>query len=362
VDTASLLDYRFPWEEAAFATVTRSYHEHGRGAIDFDLTARNITAAKAGTVVYANDRYEANAFYRGAWWYWNIVIIQHGPHEFSLYGHLLPDSIPADIKASCTIDGVSDCTAQVVSGDLIGQEGSSGNSTNPHLHFETGQAWNSMTYPDLLDDDGDHDWREPVSTAYLYREQNIGLSGFTPGQVAAWEWGGVHQATHRDVPLVGENLLVNGDFSAGTEGWTPSGQLNWAVEDGVMRATRLRTNADPQWARFYQDVPGGWLANTSVVLTVQLGNDSGSDKQVALTFVSAAGRQYGEITCSFNLPAHSQLAPYRMIGLLPESWSALRVEIAVNPADGAPAVLVDDLRLQRAITGPMIEPVCEAGT
>lgn len=347
VDEDSLANYRFPWEEAAFATVTRSYNEHGRGAIDFDLTARNITAAKAGTVVFAVDRYEANAFLRGAWWYWNVVIIQHGPHEFSLYGHLLPDSIPAEIKATCVEGGVSGCNFPVESGDFIGQEGSSGTSTNPHLHFETAQNWYTMTYPDLLDDDGDNDRREPITTAYLYQEQNVGLSGYTPEQVAAWEWGSVFQATHRPQLAFHDNLLVNGDFSDEMNSWHPSGQINWAVQDGVMRATRLRTNAEPQWARFYQDFPGTWVTGSLVHVTALLGNDSANEKQVTFSLINPLGRQYGEVSCTFDLAPNQLLRGYHMHFVLPASGAGLRLEIEVTPPDGSPAVLIDNIRLHR---------------
>jgi murein DD-endopeptidase MepM/ murein hydrolase activator NlpD len=54
----------------------------------------------------------------------NYVVIDHGQSEFSLYAHLKPGSVrvkPDD---------------QVKAGDVIGKLGSSGNSTEPHLHFQ----------------------------------------------------------------------------------------------------------------------------------------------------------------------------------------------------------------------------------
>jgi len=53
----------------------------------------------------------------------NYVMIDHGKNEYSLYAHLQPDSVRVHVGD------------QVKTGDLIGKLGSSGNSTEPHLHF-----------------------------------------------------------------------------------------------------------------------------------------------------------------------------------------------------------------------------------
>jgi murein DD-endopeptidase MepM/ murein hydrolase activator NlpD len=53
----------------------------------------------------------------------NQVIIDHGNGEFSFYGHLQPDSVRVKVGD------------QVERGAHIGAVGSSGNSTEPHLHF-----------------------------------------------------------------------------------------------------------------------------------------------------------------------------------------------------------------------------------
>lgn len=54
----------------------------------------------------------------------NAVVIDHGDGEYSSYAHLKPGSV---------VVRVGD---QVVRGRQIGQVGSSGNSTEPHLHFQ----------------------------------------------------------------------------------------------------------------------------------------------------------------------------------------------------------------------------------
>jgi len=53
----------------------------------------------------------------------NYVMLDHGKNEYSLYAHLQPGSVCVHVGE------------QVKTGDLIGKLGSSGNSTEPHLHF-----------------------------------------------------------------------------------------------------------------------------------------------------------------------------------------------------------------------------------
>jgi murein DD-endopeptidase MepM/ murein hydrolase activator NlpD len=53
----------------------------------------------------------------------NYVMIDHGKDEYSLYAHLQPGSVRVHVGD------------QVKAGDAIGKLGSSGNSTEPHLHF-----------------------------------------------------------------------------------------------------------------------------------------------------------------------------------------------------------------------------------
>jgi murein DD-endopeptidase MepM/ murein hydrolase activator NlpD len=53
----------------------------------------------------------------------NYVMIDHGKNEYSLYAHLQPGSVDVHVGD------------QVKAGDVIGKLGSSGNSTEPHLHF-----------------------------------------------------------------------------------------------------------------------------------------------------------------------------------------------------------------------------------
>jgi murein DD-endopeptidase MepM/ murein hydrolase activator NlpD len=62
----------------------------------------------------------------------NYVKIDHGKDEYSFYAHLQPGNVRVHVGD------------QVKAGDVIGKLGSSGNSTEPHLHFHVCDA------PDVL--------------------------------------------------------------------------------------------------------------------------------------------------------------------------------------------------------------------
>ena len=78
-------------------------------------------ASNMGTTVYAADggRVVLAEWYGG---YGNCIMIEHGNGYKTLYGHLSVISV----KNGQTVN----------QGDAIGQVGSTGNSTGPHLHFE----------------------------------------------------------------------------------------------------------------------------------------------------------------------------------------------------------------------------------
>lgn len=198
VPAENLLDYLLPYEAGEWATITRSYDVHGTGKIDFDLTRREIAAAKDGVIVYASDQYELNTYYTGAWWYWNVVIIQHGEYEYSLYGHIAPNSIPIWITDQCGDDfSQSNCHVPIQAGDMIGLEGNTGYSTNPHLHIELGQGFGVVPYLDLLDADRDGLRDEIVYAGYVYAEHNVGMEGYSPEAVGAWTYGTLQRAGER---------------------------------------------------------------------------------------------------------------------------------------------------------------------
>ncbi len=96
---------------------------HGWNAIDIGApVGTSIYAAAAGTVIIAKQN--------GAWngGYGNYVVVSHPNGTQTLYAHM-----------SHVVTSVG---AHVVSGQLIGKVGSTGESTGPHLHFEVRGAAN----------------------------------------------------------------------------------------------------------------------------------------------------------------------------------------------------------------------------
>ena len=111
----------------AGAEITSCYGQRWgtlHAGIDFAMPAGTpIRAAAAGTVVKAGDAGDG---------YGNSVFIDHGNGYLTHYAH----------QSSLKV-GVGD---KVSAGEVIGYEGSTGDSTGPHLHFEVhqGQMWNQI--------------------------------------------------------------------------------------------------------------------------------------------------------------------------------------------------------------------------
>jgi murein DD-endopeptidase MepM/ murein hydrolase activator NlpD len=107
--TPAAITSRFGWRTHPL-TGSRRFHS----GVDMGApSGAPVVATGAGTVVSAG--------WNGG--YGNAVIIQHNDNQQTLYGHLSKVSV----KAGQTI----------AQGTIVGLVGSTGNSTGPHLHFET---------------------------------------------------------------------------------------------------------------------------------------------------------------------------------------------------------------------------------
>lgn len=105
------------------------FRKHPLGGAEFDLHKgidmvgpKNspIYAAQTGRVVVHFP--PPNGYFKGHPVYGGLIIIDHGSGVFTLYGHM---------KTTFVTEGM-----EVKQGQKIGIQGSTGQSTGPHLHYE----------------------------------------------------------------------------------------------------------------------------------------------------------------------------------------------------------------------------------
>ena len=116
-----------------FLQVDKQMKRHsgtGTQLTDYYCFNQNILSAADGTIVKVVDRVRSAPFlgyglvdFLATHFVGNHVIIQHAENEYGLYAHLIKGTIPVKIG-----DAVS-------RGQVIGQCGHSGHSSEPHLHF-----------------------------------------------------------------------------------------------------------------------------------------------------------------------------------------------------------------------------------
>lgn len=104
----------------------KTYEGDGKKVSDYHAYGRDVLAAADGTVIIVVDGVPDNepgqmdaALVTG-----NVVTVQHGDRLYSLYAHLQPGS--PRVRPG----------QRVRAGDVLGKCGNSGNSSEPHLHFQ----------------------------------------------------------------------------------------------------------------------------------------------------------------------------------------------------------------------------------
>jgi murein DD-endopeptidase MepM/ murein hydrolase activator NlpD len=104
----------------------KTYEGDGKELSDYHAYGRDVLAVANGTVVTVVDGVSDNppGQMDGALVTGNFVTVQHGERLYSLYAHLQPGS--ARVRPG----------QPVHAGDVLGKCGNSGNSSEPHLHFQ----------------------------------------------------------------------------------------------------------------------------------------------------------------------------------------------------------------------------------
>lgn len=132
----SAAGYTSPLPGRTKANITTGYQAYkGHTGVDFACSGgTSIMAVKSGTVVISTALRRSNGTYKS---YGEYVAIDHHDGTVTLYAHMLSGSRAVSVGQS------------VSQGQVIGQVGSTGNSTGNHLHFEVrigGSAVNPTPY------------------------------------------------------------------------------------------------------------------------------------------------------------------------------------------------------------------------
>ncbi|MGG4469936.1 M23 family metallopeptidase [Paenibacillus alvei] len=137
--TNQFINYHYPYENQRYAydlVIMKdglSYHDSRNNLSNYYAFNKEITAPAHGKIVKIVDGMKDNAIgeLNSEYPEGNCVIMEHRNNEFSMLAHLKQDSIVVKEGDSIT------------KGQLIALCGNSGNSTEPHLHF---QVMNSSNY------------------------------------------------------------------------------------------------------------------------------------------------------------------------------------------------------------------------
>jgi len=129
----------FAYDFLQIGANSKIFAREGKSNADYYAYGKKVLAAKAGTAVVARgDIAEntpgetTNVNTPGG----NVVVIDHGNNQYGYYAHLKPFSIAVRRGA------------KVREGEVLGEVGNSGDSSEPHLHFHV------MNGPDATQADG----------------------------------------------------------------------------------------------------------------------------------------------------------------------------------------------------------------
>lgn len=135
---ATFSGHLLPWPVGKNASVGRTDASGHIGQVDFGIE-NSIFATKPGTVVFVKevtpDDDTAHCGTMSCWTQANMVVIQHGPSEYSWYVHVKQNSVPVEVGSYVNV------------GTKVGEEGWNGYSTAPHLHYMVSSGATAWTNP-----------------------------------------------------------------------------------------------------------------------------------------------------------------------------------------------------------------------
>ncbi|MCS6849135.1 MAG: M23 family metallopeptidase [Anaerolineae bacterium] len=133
--------HKLPWRKSLQAWAFSKDVSGHVNQVDFDIqglaATGDVLASKPGVVVFAKESSNAGACgnFSSVWRQANMVVVQHGPNEYSWYVHLEHNSVPVNVG-----DVVS-------AGTKLGVEGDTGFACGKHVHFMVSSEPATWTNP-----------------------------------------------------------------------------------------------------------------------------------------------------------------------------------------------------------------------
>ncbi|WP_345720754.1 M23 family metallopeptidase [Herpetosiphon gulosus] len=139
-----------------------------------------------------------------------------------------------------------------------------------------------------------------------------------------------------------QNLVLNGDFSAGTTNWWKYGDAAWSIVD---QGLNFRRNPGGTGGSVGQNLAYQFAANTPIEAQFDLGNPSGVTKHVGV-FIRHESSWDQPIHCGFTLPPYSPMQRFSIRGRSGSVvWNKLTFEVWADPPDGIPDVRMDNVAI-----------------
>jgi hypothetical protein len=272
----------------------RTYNGH-RG-IDIDLWPFTwsmmdnnyvaVIAAASGRVVSVTDNLnnENNCGQAGENTNWNFIAIRHADSSTSIYGHIRTNSARVVVGQNVSV------------GQLIAFVGSSGNSSNPHLHFEVNStAVTNSQVAGLVD-------------PYTGACNTLNAATWWQNQKPYWEPAIVRVMTHRTRPsLTG----YNGNSNFCRAGEAKNARADFGPNDSIYFGVAMRDYLQNQSFTIAVFDPGGgqWFSetNTNTGLAIPRryyvfdrrlpGNAASGTYRVVVTFNGTSSVYFFSINC-----------------------------------------------------------------
>ena len=142
-------------------------------------------------------------------------------------------------------------------------------------------------------------------------------------------------------PPTNQNLARNGDFAGGFAEWLTWGDIDIALVSEVLHF-KHRSDGTEGVAALHQDLNYTAPAGAPFEIQLDLGNNSPVAKELRVSL-----RHYQDwnesFTCTFMIPAHTPLTTYTVRGMTAVEWPNVRFEVQVDPSDGIPDALMDNV-------------------